>query len=76
MTTTDIKELVEELRAVAKAPSLTALRPLFSDAADALERQQAVVQAARGYPRGEWGWLKRMGKALDDLDALKNRPAT
>ena len=42
---------------------------LVTDLADALERQQDVVEAARGYGRGEFGWPRRLEKALAALDA-------
>ena len=70
---TDIKwtlgELIADLRALASSNQLAALHPMFSDAAEALERQQAVVKAARGYGRGEHGWPGRLEMALNALDA-------
>ena len=41
-----------------------------------LKRHQVVVEAARGYGRGEFGWPRRLEKALAALDATSEDQAT
>ena len=69
MSTTDIDALVVNLRGLSTSSVLTALSQTFIDAADTLERQQAVVRVLRSMDRR--GLLvKELRDALATLDAV------
>lgn len=64
----DIEALVAEARQAGSAWTLAGPTALLTRLADALERQQAVVKAARAWERGYY-FEDRMQKALAALDA-------
>ena len=70
--TDDINALVGNLLRISAYPSpavfTTCERGACREAITIIKRQQAVVEAARGYGRGEFGWPRRLEKALAALD--------